>query len=353
MPATRQFISVKEAQPPFFGGVDVGGTNIKIGIVDDLGRPMSWLSMPTDTETGPEAGVIRMAEGLGRAAQKAGVSLVDLAWIGLGTPGTMDISKGMLLEPPNLPGWWNFPICERLEFHTGRAVSFVNDANAAAYGEFWVGSGRVLNSMVMFTLGTGVGGGIIVNDVLIEGENSAGGELGHVIIDSRDDALMCNCGLRGHLEAYASATAVVRRTEAALSGGRKSSVSARVNSGDDLTTLLLAEEAEKGDELALDIVLDTATYLAIGVVTVMHTIDPSGVVIGGAMTFGSHGTQLGRSFLERLRQEIKIRTFPFLAERTVVDYASLGADAGYIGAAGIARLAYRAKLRAAADSAAK
>src|SRR5689334_1684263 len=134
MSQTRQFIAAKDAQPPFFGGVDVGGTNIKIGIVDDLGRPMSWLSMPTSTETGPETGVVRIAEGLGRAAQKAGITLPDLAWVGLGTPGTMDISKGLLLEPPNLPGWWHFPICERLEHHSGRKVSFVNDANAAAYG---------------------------------------------------------------------------------------------------------------------------------------------------------------------------------------------------------------------------
>jgi glucokinase len=226
----------------------------------------------------------------------------------------------------------------------------VNDANAAAYGEFWVGSGRVFHSMVMFTLGTGVGGGIIVNDRLIDGENSAGGELGHVIIDSRDDALMCNCGLRGHLEAYASATAVVRRTEAALQEGRTSSVSARLSAGEELTPLLLADEAEKGDALSEEIVLNTAQYLAIGAVTAMHTIDPSGVVIGGAMTFGGHETELGRKFLERLRHEIRIRTFPFLAERTVIDFALLGADAGYIGAAGIGRMAYQSAKRKAAES---
>jgi glucokinase len=345
MSQTRQFISLHDAQPPFYGGIDVGGTSIKIGIVDELGRPMAWLSMPTSVELGPENGVARMVDGLGRAAQKAGLTIAQLAAIGLGTPGTMDIPKGMLLEPPNLPGWWHFPICQRLQELTGKQVGFANDAGAAAYGEFWTGSGRVFHSMVMFTLGTGVGGGIIIGDLSLEGENSAGAELGHIIIDSHDDALICNCGLPGHLEAYASATAVVRRTEAALNEGRKSSVSARLAQGADLTTLLLAEEAEKGDELALDIIMDTARYLGIGAVTVMHTIDPNGVVIGGAMTFGGHSTELGRRFLERVRQEVRSRTFPFLAERTVVDYASLGADAGYIGAAGVARLAHRASLR--------
>ena len=95
----------------------------------------------------------------------------------------MDIPKGILLEPGNLPGWWNFPIRDRLSSHCGLPVTFANDARAAAYGEFWVGSGRVLHSMVMFTLGTGVGGGIIIGDMLVSGENSAGGECGHMIID--------------------------------------------------------------------------------------------------------------------------------------------------------------------------
>jgi glucokinase len=110
-----------------------------------------------------------------------------------------------------------------------------------------------------------------------------------------------------------------------------------------LTSLLVAEEAQAGDELALEIVLETARFLGIGAVTVMHTIDPAGVVFGGAMNFGGHETELGRRFLERIREEVRRRAFPILAQRTTVDYASLGGDAGYIGAAGIARLAYKKK----------
>jgi len=194
---------------------------------------------------------------------------------------------------------------------------------------------------LLFTLGTGIGGGIIIGDLSIDGENSAGGELGHTIIDYNDDARLCTCGKRGHLEAYASATAVIRRTEESLSAGESSSLSGRLAKGQELTPLLISEEAERGDRLSREIVLDTARFLGIGAVNVMHTVDPSIVVLGGAMNFGGHETELGRAFLERVRQEVAERAFPVLAERTKIDFASLGGDAGFIGAAGIARLAYR------------
>jgi glucokinase len=340
MAHSRQFISLADAKPPFFVGVDVGGTNIKTGVVDDLGRPLSWISIPTEVEKGPEAAIARMQQAIERAITEGGLYVGAIARIGLGTPGTMDIAQGILLTPGNLPGWWNFPIRDRLSEATGLNVTYSNDAGAAAYGEFWVGSGRVLHSMVMFTLGTGVGGGIIVGDLSVEGEHSAGSELGHMIIDYHDTARLCSCGQRGHLEAYASASSVVKRTEELLQGGRKSSLQGRIAAGQALSSLMIDEEAERGDELSLEIVTETARYLGIGIVTAMHAIDPQGVVIGGAMTFGQHETQTGRNFLERVRQEVRLRAFPFLAEKTTIDYASLGGDAGYIGAAGLARLAH-------------
>src|SRR5207253_2304333 len=131
-------------------------------VVDDLGRSLRWISIPTEVEKGPEAGVARICQAVKQEIAAAGLNAGAIARIGLGTPGTMDIAKGMLLSPGNLPGWWNFPIRDRLGEACGLSVSFSNDAGAAAYGEFWVGSGRVLHSMVMFTLGTGVGGGIII-----------------------------------------------------------------------------------------------------------------------------------------------------------------------------------------------
>lgn len=336
----RSFVPRSAAQSPLFVGVDLGGTNVKVGVVDDLGRPLSWISIATDAEAGPDDAVARMGRAVDEAIRSAGLTNADVSGCGLGSPGTMDIPAGLLLDPPNLPGWQNYPLRDRLQSLIGLPVTFTNDANAAAFGEYWVGSGRDLTSMVLLTLGTGVGGGIIVGDMAIEGEHSTGAECGHIIIDSRDDALVCSCGQPGHLEGYASATAVLKRTEQALAEGRKSSLSKRIAAGEELTPIMLGEEAEAGDVLAEEILMETARFLGIGVVTLMHTIDPEGVVIGGAMTFGGDETPLGRRFLERIREEVRRRAFPVLAEKTTIEYAYLGGDAGYVGAAGLARLAY-------------
>ena len=338
MAKIREFIPLAQAEAPFFAGIDLGGTNIKIGVVDNQGRTLSWHTAPTQSHLGAEDGARRMGQGALQVIKEAGLKPSDVARVGLGSPGTMDVPAGMLLEPHNLGGWRDFPIRDRVSHHCGLPVSFANDANAAAYGEFWVGSGREFSSMVLFTLGTGIGCGVIIGDLLINGENSHGAECGHIIIDCRDDARRCTCGQPGHLEAYASATAVIKRTQEALAAGRKSTLTARIASGEELSPLMLAQEAEADDALSLDIVLETARYIGVGAVTLMHTIDPSGVVLAGAMTFGGHDAPLGRKFLAEVRNEIQRRAFPVLAQRIKVDYASLGGDAGYIGAAGVARL---------------
>jgi glucokinase len=279
-----------------------------------------------------------MGAAVTRAIEQAGLKRSDIARVGLGSPGTMDIAAGTLVAPVNLKGWEGFPIRDRVSHHCGLPVSFANDAAAAAYGEYWIGSGRDFHSMVLFTLGTGIGCGIIIGDLSIQGEHSHGAECGHMIIDSGDNARVCGCGQTGHLEAYASATAVIKRTEEALQAGATSTLSQRLREGQQLTPKLIAAEAEAGDELSMRIVLETARYLGIGAVNLMHTIDPGGVLLGGAMTFGGHDARLGRTFLARIKEEVRRRSFRLLAERTVIDYAALGGDAGYLGAAGIARV---------------
>lgn len=145
---------------------------------------------------------------------ESSVSMDSIARLGLGTPGSMNISEGMILEPPNMPHWRNYPIRDALAEACGKPVSFANDANAAAYGEFWIGSGRNHTSMIMLTLGTGVGGGIIVEGKSIDGNNSFGSECGHIVVDSSAEARECAWGGgRGELEAYASASAVVRNAQ--------------------------------------------------------------------------------------------------------------------------------------------
>jgi len=337
----NNFIPREQAQAPFFVGVDLGGTNIKVGVVDDLGRPLSWLTIPTQSERGPEDAARRMGSAVLEAIGKAGLEPSSAVRVGLGSPGAIDVAAGVLVKMANFKGWDNFPLRDRVSAHCGLPLTLMNDANAAAYGEFWVGSGRDFHSMVLFTLGTGIGCGIIVGELTIDGENGCGAECGHMIIDCSDSARPCGCGQRGHLEAYTSATAVVKRAREALQAGRPSSLNKRLAQHQELTPKLLAEEAEAGDALSLEIVAKTARNLAVGIVNLMHTIDPNGVLLGGAMTFGGNETPLGRQFLAWIKEEIARRAFPVLVEKTIIDFASLGGDAGFIGAAGVARLEYR------------
>jgi len=248
-----------------------------------------------------------------------------------------------MIDPPNMPHWKNFPIRDSLSQACDKPCSYANDGNAAAYGEFWVGAGRDHDSLVMFTLGTGVGGGIILNGTSIDGENSFGSELGHIIIDYREEARLCVWGGgRGELEAYASASAVACRAQERLDAGAESTLTKRLAAGESLNTKMLAEEAEAGDKFSLDIILETARFLGVGVTSVVHAVDPGAVVIGGAMTFGGHETNVGRSFLATVRAEFLNRCFG-VVRGTRIDYATLGGDAGMIGAVGIARAAWHKK----------
>ncbi len=341
MSQTRQFISLDKARAPFFVGLDLGGTNTKVGVVDDTGQPLSWLSVPTDPDKGPEDASARMGRAVKQAIAEAGLQPSAIARVGLGSPGTMDIPAGMLIEPVNLKGWDHFPIRDRVSHHCGLPVAFANDAAAAAYGEYWVGSGREFHSLVLFTLGTGIGCGIIIGDLSIDGENSHGAECGHIVINDADDAPVCGCGQPGHLEAYASATALTKRTRQMLDAGRSSSLTGRLAAGEELTPKLMAQEAESGDQLSLEMILEVARYMGIGIVNLMHTIDPNCVLLAGAMTFGGNDSPLGRKFLGRIKQEVDRRAFAVLAERITIALATLGGDAGYIGAAGIARVEHR------------
>lgn len=343
------YTTPQDAQRPLFVGVDVGGTGIKLGLVDDLGRTVARDRMDTHEERGPEDAVRRIRQAIGELLEQHGMLWDDVAAIGLGTPGTMDVPRGMILTPPNLPHWRHYPIRDELSRACdGRLVAFVNDANAAAYGEFWIGSGRDSPSMIMLTLGTGVGGGVVVDGQLIDGVNSFGSECGHIIIDSRDDARLCVWGGgQGELEAYASASAVIERARQLLAEGRESSLRQRVER-EELTGLMLYEEANRGDRLSLEIIVETGRYLGIGIVTLVHTIDPGLVVLGGAMNFGGEAATAGRVFMESVRREFRRRAFDVVAHTTTIAFASLGSDAGYIGAAGVARAAWQKRTRGAA-----
>jgi glucokinase len=339
---TSERIPRDQAVAPFFVGVDVGGTNIKIGVVGDDGNTLARTAIPTEEELGAEAAMRRSHAAIIELLSELTITLDDVAAVGLGTPGSMDIPKGMILEPPNMPSWRYFPLRDCLGELCGKPVGFANDANAAAYGEYWVGSGRQFNSLAMFTLGTGVGGGIILDGVSLDGAHSFGSELGHIVVDSSPNARLCVWGGgQGQLEAYASAPAVAARAAELLSTGRESSLSERISQGEELSSLMLYEEAERGDELSLEVIVETARLLGIGIVSVVHAVDPEAVILGGAMNFGGHESATGRMFLDRVREEFRSRAYHVVRDSVSIDYAMLGGDAGYIGAAGIGRTLYQ------------
>jgi glucokinase len=318
--------------PPFYLGVDLGGTNIKSGVVDDHGQPLSSVSRPTEADRGPEVGLKNLVDAAHRAVDASGLGWDRIRGVGLGSPGTMDIHKGLLLEPPNLPGWNQWPIRDKLSEILGRPTIFQNDANAAAYGEYWVGAGRGTTTLVMFTLGTGIGCGIVESGRIIEGRHSHGAECGHIVIQMEDGRL-CSCGQYGHLEAYASATALVKRAHEALQNGTPSSLHAHLADG-VLTAQAIDQAADAGDPLAVGLMHETARYLGVGATCLMHTIDPDIVVFGGGM-IGA-----GMPFLEKIRSVIRQIAFPIPAKETRIEFARLGGDAGFIGAAGCARMAF-------------
>ena len=319
---------------PFFVGLDVGGSAMKSGVVDDTGQPFPNVSLPTEAHRGQEFGLERMCETIRQAVGSAGLKMKDIAAIGVATPGTMDIPAGMILDPPNLKPWQNVPVRDHVQRIFNLPTAFQNDANAAAFGEFWAGAGKSAHSMVLFTLGTGVGGGIIIGDFVLEGQHSHGGELGHMKIEMSNPR-QCGCGRWGCLEAYASATAVVKRCQEALQQpGISSSLQKFCPDLRNLSSRAIFDAAAEGDTLADKIVEDTAFYLAVGATNMMHSIDPDMIAYAGGMIAA------GDNFLNRIRKHVHKLAFPVPAGKTQICYASLGNDAGFIGAAACARQLY-------------
>ncbi len=317
----------------YYVGLDVGGTTMKAAVVDDAGTVFGTATLSTESHKGQDHGLNQMCATIRKAVEVSKVGIATVAAIGVATPGTMDIPNGIILDPPNLKPWQNVPVRSHVQGVFNIPTAFQNDANAAAYGEYWVGAGRDVKSMVMFTLGTGIGGGIIIDDKVMEGQHSHGGEVGHMKIQMTPDGRLCGCGRRGCLEAYASATSVVKRAQEALAGQSGDSVLKKLLTATDeeLPAKVVFQAADQGDATAKKIVDDTAFYLAVGAMNIMHLIDPDMIVYAGGMTAA------GEPFLNRIKHYIHELAFPVPAAKTIVQYATLGSDAGFIGAAACAR----------------
>lgn len=317
----------------YYIGIDVGGQTIKAGVVSAEGQLVGNVCIiPTESERGNAHFLEQLCIAVRLAAQDALLELSDVVAIGVATPGLMDIPGGILTHPVNMPALQNVPVREHVRKTFNKPTAFQNDANAAAYGEFWAGAGKGTRSLVLFTLGTGIGCGIVWDSKIIEGEHSHGAEVGHIIIQAWGGR-MCGCGHAGHLEAYASETALRKiMSETLDEPGISPSVLHQIVTSQGLTARSLFQAYQQGDRYAEQIVKEAAYALAVGATCMMHSIDPELVLFGGGMSVAA-----GPDFLELIQQGIQSMAFPIPAKETRIEYATLAEKAGLVGAAGWAK----------------
>jgi glucokinase len=308
-------------------GIDLGGTDCKFGLMDETGHIVRKAKYPTRGELGPQGVLENMAE---NARKLMGDDVMRA--VGLGVPGVMSSARGFVYEAPNLPGWVNVPVGAMLSQALGLSVAVNNDANAAAYGEFWAGAGRAVETMIMFTLGTGVGGGIILDGKLYTGPDDTAAELGHMCV--KYDGPRCGCGAFGCLEALASATAVRRMVMEALAAGRSTRIEIPDNEL-ELGAKAVADAAMAGDLLAREIFDTVGQALGAAVGTVINIFNPDMIVFGGAMA------NAGELIFDPVRREARAHSFAKPFSRVQIVRADLGEDAGIVGAAGLALKAER------------
>jgi glucokinase len=312
-----------------FVGIDVGGTNVKIGLFDTELKLICKTSVTTDADMGPKVVIDKMAKTVKELVAKAGLTLKDIIAVGIGTPGPAKYSEGIIIKSTNMPKFKNVPICRMLNEKLGAPIVFDNDANVACWGEYAVGAGKGVKDIVFFTLGTGIGGGIVSNGELVHGCDENGAELGHTII--YPDGRLCNCGQRGCVEAYASADSTARRATEAIQSGAKSSLKKVLDQKGMITSKDVYQHLASGDKLAKEITDGTAKALAITCINMLHATEPKRIVFAGGMIAA------GEVLLNAIKRFFDEHVWTIKKEFVEICFATLGEDAGIIGAAALAR----------------
>lgn len=300
-------------------GVDLGGTTVKIAYFDETGTMITNWEIPTVTANGGSQILPDIAASIRDFREKSGIDAESLLGIGIGVPGPVD-SKGNVNRCVNL-GWGTFNISKELSSLTGLPVTAGNDANVAALGEFWKGGGKGYRNMVFVTLGTGVGGGIVIEGKLLHGAHGAGAEIGHMVLN-RNETAVCGCGKRGCVEQYCSATGIVRLAKLALDASQEESSLRRVTS---LTCKDIFGAGKQGDQLALQVLDQYYAYMGEFLANVCCVVNPEVVVIGGGVS------KAGNVLLDGLKPYFGKYVF-HAASNVQFALASLGNDAGAYGA---------------------
>lgn len=311
-------------------GVDLGGTNIRAGLVDRDGRVLKKIEVSTLIQDGKDMVIERLIKGIKGLQEevRSGTAPTEVLAVGLGAPGIISIKKGVIALSPNLPDWIDVPLRDIVGEGIGLPVILENDANAWAFGERWIGAGRNLQDFILITLGTGVGGGIIHKGEILHGANGMAGEIGHMTVNP--DGHGCGCGNNGCLEVYASARGIVDRTIEAIEAGRESKLK-ELTEGNlyRITSEMLYEVAKEGDSLARDIMREMGRYLGIGIANLINIFNPEAIIIGGGLK------EAWDLFIEPAKKEIEKRAFNIPAESAKIIQSTLN-DGGLLGAAGIA-----------------
>lgn len=303
-------------------GVDVGGTTVKLGLFDREGNVLDKWEIPTVTDNNGESILPDVAKSILEKMKEKDIHKNDLEGIGIGVPGAVNAEGTLTGRSANI-GWEPFNIPKALSAYINVPVKAANDANAAAFGELWRGSGMGCDNMVAVTLGTGVGGGIVANGMLLDGFVGAGGEIGHVHLEDNETE-ECGCGNKGCMEQYASATGIVRLARRRLAEDDKPSI---LREG-ELSAKTVFDAVKAGDEVAIEVAKRFGAYLGKGLAAVANVVNPEVFVIGGGVS------KAGEILLTFVEPEFQKYVFPPCRGTRFV-LASLGNDAGIYGAAGL------------------
>lgn len=308
-------------------GIDLGGTNLKGAAVDQQGHILARQVHPAHADRGPDAVVDEMVQLINELVAESSLTRSELVGVGVGAPGPLSVRDGRIIHAVNLTGWQNVPLRDLLRDKLDTIVVLDNDGNAAAYGEFWTGVGREVDDLVMLTLGTGVGAGVIMNGRVVHGHFENAAEIGHMIVVP--NGLPCRCGQKGCLERYASAAAVARRVVAAIEHGRDSELARAVRAGGTIDAAGVAQCAERGDALCAQIWDEACLYLALTCINIQHAFNPACIVLGGGMS------RAGGFLLDRVTRHFDQQKWSLHDDFPAIALARLGYDAGVIGAAGL------------------
>jgi glucokinase len=304
-------------------GVDLGGTNTRTALVALNGDILEKQKEETLAAEGHEKVIAKLIRNIDRQRANADQYGRRVAAVGVGAPGVIHEQTGVVVKSPNFPDWNDLPLKQILERELKLPVFIENDANAAALGEQWRGAAKDIRSMIFLTLGTGVGGGIILDGRIWHGADGMAGEVGHMTIIP--DGRSCGCGNRGCLEMYASSRGIVMTFKAMCAGKHLDAEDRK-----EVTSAQIYQAARNGDTVAHLVMKDMGRYLGIGVANLINIFNPEMVVIGGGVKAAWD------LFIDATREEVRKRAFTYAAERTKIVPSMLGDEAGMVGAAAVA-----------------